>query len=456
MTMLPLVAGLSADDPIAYQDGVAIPVRQFLRDVARVAAALPPVGHVLNNCRDRYQFAVGFAASLASGRISLLPSTLTPEVIAQLRNFAPDTVCLSDQAPLPGLPELRYPAATKPAPAPTAEDLAMPMIPAERVAAYVFTSGSTGTPVPHAKYWGDLAACVQSQAARQGAHYGAFASLVGTVPPQHMYGLESTVLIALQGGVALAAARPFYPADIVAALAAMPAPRLLVTTPVHLHALLEAGLVLPAIALVISATAPMPPGLAARTEARLGAPLLEIYGSTETGQIATRRTAATDLWQLLPGITLRTGEVHAMAEGGHLAGPTILNDVLEAVDTTHFRLLGRTADLVNIAGKRSSLAYLNHHLQAIAGVADGAFFIPDTADPGGVTRLMAFVVAPSLTVEGIRAALAACLDPVFLPRPLIRVAALPRNQTGKLPREALAALAVAYAAPRSSDMGDVA
>ncbi len=454
MTALPLVDGLRADDPIAYRDGVAIPVRQFLRDVARVAAALPPVAHILNNCRDRYNFAVGFAASLASGRVSLLPSTLTPDIIAQLRRFAPDAICLSDQAPLPGLPDQRYP--TAPVTHVAAVDAVMPMIPAERIAAYVFTSGSTGTPVPHAKLWGDLVACVQSEAARQAAHYGAGANLIGTVPPQHMYGLESTVLIALQGGVALAAARPFYPADIAAALAAIPQPRLLVTTPVHLHALLEAGLALPAIDLVISATAPMPLGLAARAEAELGTPLLEIYGSTETGQIATRRTAATDLWQLLPGITLRTGEVHAMAEGGHLAVPTMLNDVLEAVDPEHFRLLGRTADLVNIAGKRSSLAYLNHHLQAIAGVHDGAFFIPDAAEPGGVTRLMAFAVAPSLTAEEIRAALATCLDPVFLPRPLVRVPALPRNQTGKLPREALAALAVAYASPRNHDMGDVA
>ena len=42
--------------------------------------------------------------------------------------------------------------------------------------------------------------------------------------------------------------------------------------------------------------------------------------------------------------------------------------------------------------------------------------------------------------EGVRDALRRSVDPVFLPRPLRRVARLPRNETGKLPRAALQAL----------------
>ena len=40
----------------------------------------------------------------------------------------------------------------------------------------------------------------------------------------------------------------------------------------------------------------------------------------------------------------------------------------------------------------------------------------------------------------ILSALRRALDPVFLPRPLRCVPMLPRNETGKLPRETLAAL----------------
>src|SRR4030066_482514 len=110
--------------------------------------------------------------------------------------------------------------------------------------------------------------------------------------------------MAWHSGTALSHAQPFYPADICRALAAVPAPRGLVSSPVHLRALLGAGLALPEIAGVVSATAPLSAQLAQDIEARCNAPLMEIYGSTETGQIATRRSTLTTQWQLLPGIKL--------------------------------------------------------------------------------------------------------------------------------------------------------
>ena len=73
---------------------------------------LPRGAHVLNVCADRYRFAVGFAACLLSARISLLPSTHTPEVIQQLTRFAPDVFCLTDDTGCDiDLPRLQYPAA---------------------------------------------------------------------------------------------------------------------------------------------------------------------------------------------------------------------------------------------------------------------------------------------------------------------------------------------------------
>jgi len=110
---------------------------------------------------------------------------------------------------------------------------------------------------------------------------------------------------------------------------------------------------------------------------------------------------------------------------------------------TTFRLLGRSSDLVNIAGKRSSLAHLNFHLNAIPGVVDGAFWLPpdDEADAQGIVRLVAFVVAPGLGREQIVAALRDRVDAAFLPRRVVHVDALPREATGKLTAERMAALA---------------
>jgi acyl-coenzyme A synthetase/AMP-(fatty) acid ligase len=280
------IALLSHSSPtaiVAYRSGLALTVQQFLDEAKQVAQRLPRGKHVLNVCADRYQFAVGLAACLMSERVSLLPSTHTPQVIAQLADFAPDAFCLTDDRRCDiQLPRAYYPDLARPAPALAAARFEVPRIAASQLAAIVFTSGSTGTPVPYKKTWGLLSRCIQSGAPRLGLSDGRSHALIGTVPGQHMYGLESTVLLALLSGNALSAERPFYPADIAAAVQGVPRPRVLVTTPIHLRTLLASEIELPAVDLVMSATAPLSRDLARQVEEKYGAPLLEIYCSTET------------------------------------------------------------------------------------------------------------------------------------------------------------------------------
>jgi acyl-coenzyme A synthetase/AMP-(fatty) acid ligase len=398
--------------------------------------------HVLNLCSDRYRFSVGLAACLITRKCTLLPPSHTPEVIRQLKGWAADVFCLTDDPRCPlELPQLLY---EEPAGAAPTQPWSVPQIEEQQLAAYVFTSGSTGVPIPHPKSWGRLVRCVRAEATRLPPIDRARCALLGTVPAQHMFGFESTVLLPWQSGNALCAERPFFPADIAAALLALPRPRVLVTTPIHLRSLLAAEIALPPIDLVVSATAMLPSNLAREVERRCDGPLLEIYGSTETGQIAVRRTAHEDEWRLWPDVRLEIIEERCWAQGGHLEQVTPLADVLEPRGPERFVLHGRSSDLVNIAGKRSSIAYLNHHLQAIPGIVDGTFFVPADAAKssiGRVTRLAAMVVAPTLDAAQIAHALRERIDPAFLPRPLLLVDALPRNQTGKLPQHELHALA---------------
>ena len=51
--------------------------------------------------------------------------------------------------------------------------------------------------------------------------------------------------------------------------------------------------------------------------------------------------------------------------------------------------------------------------------------------------LAAAYASDTLDAAAVLQALRPSVDPVFLPRPLRRVPALPRNETGKLPRAAL-------------------
>jgi len=439
-TTVPLLAHASAGDVVAYRRGEPIRASRFLADVDRVEALLPANRHVLNACQDRYHFAVGLAATIASGRVSLLPSTHTPEVIRQLRVFAPDAMCLTDDPECTiELPRVLFPGGASP----TRGAWRVPQVAADAHVAYVFTSGTTGTPVPHPKTWGRLADAVGVEATRLGIDGPRRRTIVATVPPQHMYGFESSVLLPLHSGHAFCAERPFFPSDIAATLASVPAPRILVSTPVHLRALLAADLDLPELELIVSATAPLAETLARSVEARFATPVLEIYGSTETGQIANRRTTAGPEWQLWPGVRIEMRDGETRVHGGHVEAPTAMGDLLELTAKDRFLLKGRSCDMVNIAGKRSSLAYLNHQLTSIPGVVDGVFYLKDEAgtDDRGISRLGALVVAPTLDAPAITARLRERLDPVFLPRPLLIVPEIKRNDTGKIPNHVLDALA---------------
>ncbi len=457
----PLLGHGRADAIAAYRHGVPVTAAQFLRDIATAAAALPEAVHVLNLCTDRYRFSVTLLAAIARGQTTLLPPTTTPNVIAALRAFAPDAYFIADDAQTRiDLPRFDFPDESppqvlefQPQGGPRGEggetwDDA-PRIPAEQQVACVFTSGSTGEPQPNFKTWGALVADVQAEGRRFGIA-GAGHVVLGTVPPQHMFGFESTVLLPIVCGAALTAERLYYPGEISAAIARLAAHRTLFTTPFHLRAWL--GAAEPAkLETIVSATAPLSLELAREAEERTGAQLLEIYGCTEAGQIATRRPTHSTEWELYPGLRLREQAGRAVVSGGHVEQPTPLQDALEIrADGRRFLLHGRLADLVNIAGKRNSLGYLNHQLATIPGVEDGVFFVPDEQPPDGVTRLMAFVVAPTLSTEAILAALRERLDAAFVPRPLRKVDALPRERTGKLTRAALRALAERLSTKASS------
>jgi acyl-coenzyme A synthetase/AMP-(fatty) acid ligase len=437
MSSLPLVSHVSPDSIIAWRADGAVTVRQFLAEIRQLVTLFPAGNHLLNMCSDRYRFSVGLAAAIVAKKVSLLPSTHTPEMVRQIKVFAPNVFCLTDNNLCTvDMPQLRYPIMD----VIPEEAFVIPQIDSEQRVAIVFTSGSSGVPQPHPKTWGALVSSVQAEALRLGLLHNTPSTLIATVPPQHMYGLESTVLMAWLSGHTLSHAQPFYPADICQVLAAVPTPRVLVSSPVHLRALLDSGLAVPEITHVVSATAPLSAQLAQDIEARCNAPLIEIYGSTETGQIATRRPTQTSEWQLLPGIKLIVEGDSVRACGAHIETLIAMSDMIEPITDEHFLLHGRLADLVNIAGKRHSLVSLSHLLNTIPGVVDGAFYMPDETDPDHITRLAACVVAPGMEAPHLLTALREYIDPVFLPRPLVFVDALPRNRTGKLPRAALQAL----------------
>ena len=407
---------------------------QFAADAMRLAAALPDAAYAINCCTERYDFAVGFAAATLRGQTSLLASDRAPDHLPALAARFPGAYAITDS-------DATLPIAAIRVGPPGDATAAIPEVPEDLVAAIVFTSGSTGAPVAHAKTWRALAERSRDAGQAFGLTEAASVTLIGTVPPQHMYGFETTVLLPLHAAACVWCGPAFYPGDIRAALAACAAPRVLVTTPLQLRALLQTA-ALPPIARIISATAPLDPAMAAEAERRWDAPVSEIFGATEVGSIAFRRTMSGPAWTPYPQVRIATTTEGSRVEAPG-SPPRILDDSIELLPDGNFRLLGRRSDVVKLGGRRASLAGLNRALAAIEGVEDGVFLPPPADDHHAASRMTAFVVAPGCGGDAILAALRDRIDPAFLPRRIVHVDRLPRNAVGKLPLGALQALQAA-------------
>jgi acyl-coenzyme A synthetase/AMP-(fatty) acid ligase len=417
---------------VVLAGGAMIALPRLWSQAHSLARALPPGPAALNLCEHRDHFLVAMLALLVRGQTCLLPPARAASVVSEVIDAYPGSYRLDDV-----LAESRSTGTHEPLDAKID-------IPDERVVLIGYTSGSTGRPTANPKTWGSLRASARLNSAALRATLTSRGEtgmpwILATVPSQHMYGIETTVLLPVFGGMGIHAAHPRYPADIASALRELPEPRVLVTTPVHLRALLHSGVDLPALGVVVSATAPLAPELARSAEQTYRATVLEFFGSTETCVIATRQTARDTWWRPYSGV-----EFSPQAEGTRVAAPwlpepVVLQDILESGGDGAFVVVGRNADMVEVAGKRASLADLTRRLMSVPGVTDAAVFQPEAERQDPVRRLAALAVAEGMTEAAILNALAPMMDPVFLPRPLLLVDSLPRNEVGKLPREQLLA-----------------
>lgn len=440
---LPVLAGPLARPLVAApapgQAG-SLDAASFLARAHWLSVHLAP-GDVVNLCAGRGPFLLTFVAALLAGRRTLLPPARAVDTVAAvIASHGPAGTVDDDRvaAILARMPDGQL------ATAGGKQDVALPCIPGDRIVAVGFTSGSTGAPTSHTKTWRALVACSRANAAMiqavlpPVADGGGF-NLLATVPSQHMYGIEMAVLLPLLAPAAISPHQPLFPQDLADALAATPAPSVLVTTPVHLRAFIAAGVEYPAPAAIICATAPLSADLARAAETCFQAPLIEAFGSTETCIIGHRRTAHEHRWRLHPQLELAVSSQGTQVSAPHFPQPVLLPDQLRLDRDGRFQVQGRNRDLIEIAGKRASLAAISAHLLAVPGVLDAvAVQAPD--DGRGVRRIQAAVVAPDVDDRQLLQALRRHLDPVFLPRRILRLPRLPRTPVGKLRASDLAAL----------------
>lgn len=412
----------------------------FLGHVQRLALALPEGKFAINLCENRYLFMVAFCAAILRRQTTLLPQNRAPGTRQRLLNDYPGAYILHDGITLESADGLALNVNEHNLLGAPAD--AVPRVELDFLAALAFTSGSTGQPKPNAKYWRTLVESSHINARHMLPADGSLCYTLATVPAQHMWGLETSVLLPLFAAVCIADIKPFFPQDVFTALEHTPAPRLLISTPVHLRALTQSGIRWPEIQRVLCATAPLPASLAQLVEAQMRGQLIEVFGCSEVGSMACRRTALENEWQLFDCLAFIPDTSAAGAyrvEAAHLPESVVLQDLIEFSAVDRFRLLGRNEDMLEIGGKRGSLQEMNNLLLTAPGVLDGVVFMPDEVQQAGTARPVALAVINSevSSKAALLARFAEFLDPVFIPRPLYLVDALPREENGKLRRARL-------------------
>lgn len=383
------------DSPVAIFEGRTTRFSEFKADVAYNSEGLRTLNckRCALVCRDSYWFAVGLFAILQANAIAVVPPNGQPGTLEALADeydllLTDDDIAHTNAMKLDSNPEgSRY-----------RFDLLAGLDPAAATIDF-FTSGSTGAPKRVSKPIRLLEREIDTLNTLWGSEFGT-GPVLATVSHQHIYGLTFKLLWPL------CAAHPFARTTTELweeLLENVPPRSILVTSPAHLSRLDGLEPLPPSHRLdtVFSAGAPLLPESALMAETILGVSPIEIFGSTETGAIATRRFSGQPAqWQPLPGIRI------SQEEDGRLSirSPFLVtedwhrtDDLIEMQPNGKFALKGRADRVVKIEGKRVSLPEVEGQLANLSWITAAAVVMLDddpvslgaavTLSPEGAAKL---------------------------------------------------------------------
>ncbi|MDX2054828.1 MAG: AMP-binding protein [Polyangiaceae bacterium] len=431
--------------PVAVGSAGEKTASDLLRLAHNLASQLPSspnAQQVAVLCLDRYYFAAAVLGVWLAGHTVALPPNDKPAMLASIQATQSLLAVWGDgqnsaDVDVRNCAELR------------ADAPPFAAFPAARLAARVYSSGTTGSPVAYEKTFAQLLGEAEVLANLLGL---LGATVLPTVAAQHIYGFLVGVLAPLISGGAFVRETPLYPGHILEAAAAVKA-TVLVSVPAHLKGLAvraaEAPLSEFSVRRIVSSGAPLPRETGESLKQQLGVQVVELFGSTETGGIAQRSPGALD-WAPLPGVQITTARALGRSDffedqlfvqsvfTGH-TGWFATGDRVELSKGGTFLHKSRSDRVGKVGGKRVDLGALEHLLAAVPGVEEVAV-LGLRAPPPRDVELVSVLVAPGVSIESLREALLQVFDPVAVPRRWRFVQQLPRQALGKVARAELEAL----------------
>jgi long-chain acyl-CoA synthetase len=328
------------------------------------------------------------------------------------------------------------------------------------------SSGSTGSARGIAASLESLLA--DDAALRSSMGIGDGDRLLTTVPLSHSYGLSSLLIPSLVHGLPLvlpAGDGPFAPLTAAVEGGATVFP----TVPAYLGALTrvaEPPPLPPSLRLVLSAGAPLPAETSALFRQRFGRPVHVFYGASECGGICYDRTGGAaergtvgspvdgvgvELAPLEDGaggerargggrVVVRspaTALGYLPGEGRRLGDGRYVSDDLAEWRGGELSLVGRLNDLINVKGKKVNPREVENVLAALPAVEDVLVSGGRSPRGGSLVRAVVACRPGSLSSADVVAHCRRHLADHKVPRNVVLVDALPRNDRGKVDRAAV-------------------
>lgn len=309
----------------------------------------------------------------------------------------------------------------------------------------LLTSGSTGDPKENIKSYGNV---LDELSILKDIHEISPSDCYWcAVPWVHIYGFLNGFLLPLSERAKIASPGMFLPREVAGFIGRC---SVFLGVPVQYRAMLEtAGFGKGSLRKVFSSGAHLSEMISSRCCELTGIPVTELYGSTEMGGFAFRRSPLDKGWTTFPGADWKVGADSELFVRSPLMNESAFDsvpgaeaedgwypsgDCIKVLEDGTFRLDGRKGGIIKVGGKRVSIKEIEDGLFTTGLVSD-AVVVSFFSAEAGCEKIGAAVVFKE-GVEADRTLLRrkCCenLPPYKVPDRIVVVEKIPRAQTGKV------------------------
>ena len=423
-----------------YPERFYIPSKYTYQDIydlcAGIQKTLSPTGTEETVClcaMDKGLVAAAFLAAMTCPVIFVIPHSFSKSALSDMYQAIPFSKAITDQ-------DLSFPKGVETFGMdsfrmPETESFNRVLRSPDSVFLKLFTGGSTGMP----KIWSKTIRNMFGEAFFLSDKFDIAPSdrFAATVPPIHIYGLLFSVLVPLVAAAEVLDGVFTFPHEIHRAIVKASS-NILVSIPIHYRVLSGTGAERASLRLAFSSAGKLSLAESESFFEQTGLGITEIYGSTESGGIATRcRAKGQEDFISYPCVDWKIKEDRLFVRSDFVSpgidrdddGFIDTGDQARTVGKDSFKLIGRADRIVKVAGKRVDIEEVKNKIIQSANVTD-AIVISTKSQTGRENEIWALVEG-NVSKNGLRQHLAAMLEPCAVPRRIRIVDHIPVSSTGK-------------------------